>query len=75
MSEEKNFDFERRKWVLAAVTVGIVAVYMCRILYLQLMSEDFRVQDDSNAFYHRVQYATVRGSSWCTISRLMTSWW
>jgi len=56
MSEEKNFDFERRKWVLAAVTVGIVAVYICRLLYLQLMSEDFRVQADSNAFYHRVQY-------------------
>ncbi len=56
MLEERDFNAEGRKWVIGGIAVVIVLVYIVRLFFLQLLSEDFRVKADSNAFYHRVQY-------------------
>ena len=47
---------EKRKWVIAAVAVCIVFVYILRLFFLQVVSGDFRLRADNNAFYHHVQF-------------------
>ena len=46
----KDYSFERRKYVIGAVAIAIVAMYIVRLFVLQLTSEDYRVRADSNAF-------------------------
>ena len=42
--------FNNRKFVIGAITIGIVIVFMLRLAALQLLSEDFKKTADSNAF-------------------------
>ncbi|MBQ8968440.1 MAG: penicillin-binding protein 2 [Bacteroidaceae bacterium] len=48
--------YSNRKYVLGGVAVGIIVVYLIRLFSLQLMSEDFKRNADSNAFLKRIQY-------------------
>lgn len=61
MAEEKDYKLEKRKWVIALAALAIIAVYLLRLFYLQLMSEDYALRADSNAFLRRIQYP-ARGS-------------
>ena len=45
-----------RKYILGAIAIGIVVVYLLRLFTLQLMSEDFKRNADSNAFLKRIQF-------------------
>lgn len=53
---ERNLQYSNRKYVLGTVAVLIVAVYLARLFTLQLMSDDFKRNADSNAFLKRIQF-------------------
>lgn len=51
-----NHIYENRKYVLGGIAVCIVVVYLVRLFTLQLMSDDFKRNADSNAFLKRIQF-------------------
>lgn len=53
---EGNYELEKRKYVIGGTAVVIIIVYLIRLFTLQLLSEDFKVSADSNAFLKRIQY-------------------
>ncbi len=47
---------ENRKYVIGGVAVIIVAIYIIRLFALQIMSDDYKRNADSNAFLKKVDY-------------------
>lgn len=52
----QNYNLEKRRYVLGGVAIVIVLVYIVRLFTLQLMSDDYKRNADSNAFFKRIQY-------------------
>lgn len=53
---KKDFNLEKRKYVLGGAVVLVVLVYLIRLFSLQIMSEDYKKYADSNAFLNKTQY-------------------
>ncbi len=51
-----DFNLEKRKYVIGGVTVAVVIVYIIRLFMLQLMSDDYKKNADSNAFLKKIEY-------------------
>ena len=51
-----KYDLEKRKYVIGGVAVVIVLIYIVRLFALQIMSDDYKKNADSNALLKRVQY-------------------
>ena len=51
-----NYDLEKRKYILGGVAIIIILIYLVRLFMLQLLSDDFKRNADSNAFLQRIQY-------------------
>lgn len=51
-----KYQLEYRKYVIAAVAIGIIVVYIIRLFSLQVMSDDYKKNADSNAFLKKIQY-------------------
>lgn len=51
-----NYELEKRKFVLGGAAILIILVYLLRLFSLQMLSEDFKRNADSNAFLKRIQY-------------------
>ena len=51
-----KYDLEKRKYVIGGVAVAIVLIYIVRLFALQIMSDDYKKNADSNALLKRVQY-------------------
>lgn len=52
----KDFSLENRRYVIGGVAVAIVVVYVIRLFTLQLMSDDYKKNADSNAFLKKIEY-------------------
>ena len=52
----KDNDLYNRKYVIGGVAVLIVTVYILRLFFLQLMSDDYKKNADSNAFLKKVEF-------------------
>ena len=52
----KEYGLENRRFVIAGVAVAIVVVYIVRLFFLQLMSDDYKKNADSNAFFKKIEY-------------------
>ncbi len=48
--------YENRKYVIGLVAITIIAIYIVRLFVLQLMSDDYKKNADSNAFLKKVDY-------------------
>ncbi|MBR4758256.1 MAG: penicillin-binding protein 2, partial [Bacteroidaceae bacterium] len=53
---ENNRQYDNRRYVLGGAAVLIIIVYLIRLFTLQLMSDDFKRNADSNAFLKRIQF-------------------
>lgn len=53
---KKDFNLEKRKYVLGGAVVLVVLVYLIRLFSLQIMNEDYKKNADSNAFQNKTQY-------------------
>lgn len=54
MSDEPNYI--NRKYILGGIAVVVVIIYLIRLFSLQLMSDDYKKNADSNAFRKEIQY-------------------
>ena len=52
----RNYNLEKRKYIIGGAAVLIVLVYMLRLLDLQLLSDEYKKYADNNAFLNKVQY-------------------
>ena len=52
----KDYNLANRRYVIAGITIGIVVVYTIRLLFLQVMSDDYKKNADSNAFLKKIEF-------------------
>ncbi|MGN0049273.1 MAG: penicillin-binding protein 2 [Bacteroides sp.] len=52
----KDYTLEKRKYVIGATAAFIVLVYLIRLFDLQIMTDDYKKNADSNAFLNKIQY-------------------
>lgn len=53
---DKEYGLEYRRYVIAGVAIFIVTVYIIRLFTLQIMSDDYKKDADSNAFLKKVEF-------------------
>ena len=51
-----HFRLEDRQYVIGGVAICIVTIYIIRLFFLQLMSDDYKKNADSNAFLKKIEY-------------------
>ncbi len=61
MLAERNYELGKRRYVLGAIAFAVVFIYVLRLFSLQLLSDDFKRNADSNAFLRRIQYPARNG--------------
>ena len=66
----KDFGLEYRKYIIGGVAILIVVIYILRLLSLQIMSDDYKKNADSNAFLKKIDYP-ARGSITDRTGKLM----
>lgn len=66
----KDHSFENRKYIIGAITLVIVLVYIVRLFTLQILSDDFRKSADSNAFLKKIEYP-ARGAMYDRNGKLL----
>ena len=52
----KDFELDYRHFVIGGVAILIVVIYIIRLFFLQIMSDDYKKNADSNAFLKQVEY-------------------
>ena len=52
----KDFELDKRRLVIGGVAIFIVTVYLIRLFTLQLLSDDYKKNADSNAFFKKIEY-------------------
>ncbi|MBQ6938355.1 MAG: penicillin-binding protein 2, partial [Muribaculaceae bacterium] len=52
----KDYNLEKRKYVIAAAVLAVVAIYILRLFSLQVGDNDYKRYADSNAFQRKVLY-------------------
>ncbi|BCS85780.1 penicillin-binding protein 2 [Prevotella herbatica] len=66
----KDFNLENRRFVIGGVGIAIVLIYTIRLFTLQLLSDDYKKNADSNAFLKKIEYPS-RGSVYDRNGKLM----
>ena len=73
----KDYRLEKRKFVIGGIALTIVLIYLIRLFVLQITTDDYKKNADSNAFLnkipHGVLFTTVTANCWYSTSRPMTS--
>ncbi|MEG1642867.1 MAG: penicillin-binding protein 2 [Bacteroidales bacterium] len=52
----KDYNLEKRKYVIYAIVLIIAAIYILRLFFLQVVSSDYRRYAEGNAFLRKIQY-------------------
>ncbi len=52
----KEYNLSNRQYVIAGIAIVIVVVYLIRLFTLQLLSDDYKKNADSNAFLKNIEY-------------------
>ena len=50
----KDYNLEKRQYVIGGAAVLIILVYIVRLFTLQIMSDDYKKNADSNAFLKKI---------------------
>jgi penicillin-binding protein 2 len=66
----KDFNLENRRFVLGGVGIAIVLIYTIRLFTLQLLSDDYKKNADSNAFLKKIEFPS-RGTIYDRNGKLM----
>ena len=66
----KDFELEKRRYVVGGIAIAIVVVYIIRLFVLQIMSDDYKKNADSNAFLKKVEFPS-RGAIYGRNGKLM----
>ena len=65
-----DFNLEKRRYVLGGVAIAIITVYIIRLFSLQLLSDDYKINLESNAFLKTVEFP-ARCAIYVRIGRFM----
>ena len=76
----KDYGLENRRFIIAGVAIVIVVTYIIRLFTLQIMSDDYKKNADSNAFLKKIEYPsrgviTDRNGNLLAYNEHTTSWW
>src|SRR3712207_5523848 len=52
----KDYNLENRRFIIGGIAIAIVVVYIIRLFTLQLLSDDYKKNADSNAFLKKIEY-------------------
>ena len=52
----KDYNLEKRQYVIGGAATLIILVYIVRLFTLQIMSDDYKKNADSNAFLKKIDY-------------------
>ena len=52
----KDYNLEKRKYVIGGIAVSIVLIFLIRLSVLQILTDDYKKNADSNAFLKKIQY-------------------
>jgi len=52
----KEYGLDYRKYVIGGIATAIIVVYIVRLFALQIMSDDYKKNADSNAFLKKVEF-------------------
>ena len=66
----KSYNLENRRFVIGGVALAIALVYIIRLFTIQLLSDDFKKNADSNAFLKKIDYPS-RGAIYDRNGKLM----
>ncbi len=66
----KNYNLEKRKYVIGGVAIAIVMLYILRLFDLQIMTDDYKRNADSNAFLKKTLYPS-RGNMYDRTGKLL----
>ena len=66
----KSYNLENRRFVIGGVALAIVLVYIIRLFTIQLLSDDFKKNADSNALLKKIDYPS-RGAIYDRNGKLM----
>lgn len=53
---DKDYGLDNRQYVIGGIAIFIVVVYIIRLFTLQIMSDDYKKNADSNALLKKVEY-------------------
>ena len=53
---KRDFNLEKRKYLIGSAVVVVIFIYLIRLFALQIMSEDYKKNADSNALLNKTQY-------------------
>lgn len=65
-----DYNLDKRKYVIGGVAIAIVVIYAIRLFTLQIMSEDYKKNADSNAFLKQIEFPS-RGAIYDRNGKLM----
>ena len=65
-----DYNLEKRRFVIGGVAIVIVVTYLIRLFTLQIMSDDYKKNADSNAFLKQIEYPS-RGAIYDRNGKLM----
>ena len=66
----KDFNLNNRRFVIGGIALTIVFIYIIRLFTIQLLSDDFKKNADSNAFLKKIDYPS-RGAIYDRNGKLM----
>ena len=52
----RDYNLGNRRLIIGGVAVVIIVIYIVRLFTLQLMSDDYKKNADSNAFQKKIEY-------------------
>ena len=52
----KDYNYDKRKYILSGVIILVLVTYLCKIYNLQINNTDYKTKADSNAFYKKTLY-------------------
>ena len=50
----KDYILEKRKFVIGGIAISIVLIYLIRLFVLQITTDDYKKNADSNAFLNKL---------------------
>lgn len=53
---KQDFNLENRRFVIGGIAVVIITIYIIRLFTLQLLSDDYKRNADSNAFLKKIEF-------------------
>ena len=65
-----DYNLEKRRFVIGGVAIAIVVIYIVRLFTLQIMSDDYKKNADSNAFLKQIEFPS-RGAIYDRNGKLM----